>query len=131
MKKSYLIFAAIGLIVLVAILTNPNEDKHKEVMKSKANSYMQKYIKGSLTETDSEQEQAGQGLGMMLGGVLVDRIIDNIVSVNNYILFSTTEISWDGQTKVIGVGAFGNVYVTSKLDEAMNEGLLKNKLTTP
>jgi hypothetical protein len=127
MKKNYLVLAIVGVVVLVAILTNPNQDRHKEVIKNKLNSYMQKSMKESLTKTDNEWEQAGQALGMMLVGTLVDRIIDNLVSTDNYVLFSTTKISLEGETKIIGIGAFGNVFITNKLDEAMNEGLLKNQ----
>lgn len=124
-EKELFIFAIIGAIILVAILTNPNQDRHKEVIKNKLNSYMQKSMKQNLTETDNVWAQAGQALGMMLGGALVDRIIDNLVSTDNYVLFSTTKISWEGETKVIGIGAFGNVFITNKLDEAMNEGFLE------
>lgn len=127
MKKNYLVLAIVGVIVFVAILTNPNQDRHKEVIKNKLNSYLQKSMKESLTKSDNEWEQAGQALGMMFGGALVDRIIDNLVSTDNFVLFSTTKISWEGETKIIGIGAFGNVFMTSKLDEAMNEGLLKDQ----
>ncbi len=126
MKKNYLVFAIIGVIAIVAILTNPNQDRHKEVIKNKLNSYMQKSIKQNLPETDNDWEQVGQAFGMMLGGALADRIIDNLVSTDNYVLFSTTKISWEGETRIIGVGVFGNVFITKRLDEAMNEGLLKN-----
>jgi hypothetical protein len=126
MKKSYLIFAVLGVLVLIAMLTNPNQDRHKEVVKNKISLYMQKSMKQNLTEKDNEWEQIGQAFGMMLGGTLVDRIVDNLVSTNNYILFSTTKVSWDGEVKIIGIGAFGNVFISSKLDEAINEGLLEN-----
>jgi len=119
MRKNYLFFGIIGIIVLVAILTNPNQNRHKEVVKNKLNSYIQKSMTESLTETDNDLEQAGQALGMMLGGALVDKMVDNLVSTNNYLLFSTTKINWKGQSKVIGIGIFGNVYITSKLDKAM------------
>ncbi len=122
MKKNYLIFAIIGTTFFIAILTNPNQDRHKEVIKNKINSYMQKAMKQDITQTGSK---LGQAIGMMMGGALVDRIVDNLVSTDNYVLFSTTKISWEGEMKVIGIGAFGNVFVTNKLDEAMNEGLLK------
>jgi hypothetical protein len=83
-------------------------------------------MKQNLTEKDNEWEQLGQAFGMMLGGALVDRIVDNFVSTDNYVLFSTTKVSWEGKTKIIGIGAFGNVFISSKLDEAINEGLLEN-----
>lgn len=124
MKKNYVVLIAIGLILLVAVLTNPNQDRHKEVIRGKFNSYMQKSMSKGLSETDNEWEQAGQVLGMMLGRAMIDGIISNIVTTDNYVVFSTTKISWEGESKVIGVGAFGNVFLTGKLDEALSEGLL-------
>ena len=115
-----------GIIILIAILTNPNQDRHKEVIKNKLNSYMQKSMKQKLSESNNEWERAGQAFGMLLGGALVDRVIDTLVSTDNYLLFSLTKISWEGEMKIVGYGAFGNVYVTSKLDEAIDKGLLKD-----
>ncbi len=76
-------------------------------------------------ESENEWEQVGQALGMMIGGTLVENVIDNLVSTDNYILFSTTKINWDGKSRIIGIGAFGNVYITNKLEEALDKGLLK------
>lgn len=81
-------------------------------------------MKESMTDTDDEWEQAGQTLGVMIGGVIIDGVVNNLISTDNYVLFSTTKISWEGKTLVIGIGAFGNVFLTSKLDETLKEGLL-------
>lgn len=124
MKKIYLQIV-VGLIVLIAVITNPNQERHKEAVKNKLNSYMQKAMKENLTG-NNDLQQAGQALGMMLGGAFIDRMIDNLVSADNYVLFSLTKITWDGQTKVVGVGVFGNVFFSSKLDELVDKGLLKN-----
>lgn len=127
MKKNHIIILIILLISLVAVLTNPNQDRHKEVVKNKINLYLQKSMKEGNADTNNEGEKSGQAIGMMLGVVLVNQIIDNLVSTDNYVLFSMTKITWDGKTKVIGIGAFGNVYLTGKLDDSLNEGLLNNK----
>ena len=124
MKKNNIGLCGIGLILLVAILTNPNQDRHKEVIRAKFISFIQKSMSEALSETNNEWEQAGQALGVMLGGAMIDGIISNIVTTDNYVIFSTTKISWGGESKVIGVGAFGNVFLTGKLDEALDEGLL-------
>ena len=128
MKKTHLIIIIIVLIGLVAVLTNPNQDRHKEVVKNKINLYLQKSMKEGNADTDNDEEKSGQAIGMMLGVVLVNQIIDNLVSTDNYVLFSMTKVTWDGQTKVIGIGAFSNIYLTDKLDNALNEGLLKNSI---
>jgi len=86
---------------------------------------MQKSMNPEGDESENEWEQVGQALGMMIGGTLVENVIDNLVSTDNYILFSTTKINWDGKSRIIGIGAFGNVYITNKLEEALDKGLLK------
>lgn len=125
MKKNQLIIVIVSVVILIAILTNPNQDRHKEVIKNKLNSYMQKSMNPEGDESENELEQVGQALGMMIGGTLVENVIDNLVSTDNYILFSTTKINWDGKSRIIGIGAFGNVYITNKLEEALDKGLLK------
>ncbi|HMW13752.1 MAG: DUF4359 domain-containing protein [Chitinophagaceae bacterium] len=125
MKKNQLIIVIVSVVILIAILTNPNQDRHKEVIKNKLNSYMQKSMNPEGDESENEWEQVGQALGMMIGGTLVENVIDNLVSTDNYILFSTTKINWDGKSRIIGIGAFGNVYITNKLEEALDKGLLK------
>lgn len=127
MKKNYLILGILGMVILVAVITNPNQDRHKEVIKNKLKTYMQKSLNEKNTETNNQWEQAGQALGLMISGAIIDPIIDNLVSTDNYVLFSTTKISWEGKTKIVGIGAFGNVFLTSQLDDYLNDGLLKNK----
>ncbi len=124
MKKNHVGLFAIGLILLVAVLTNPDQDRHKEVIRAKLISYMQKSMSKGISDTNNGWEQAGQALGMMLGGAIIDGIISNVVTTDNYVIFSTTKILLEGESKIIGVGTFGNVFLTGKLDEALDEGLL-------
>jgi hypothetical protein len=126
MKKSYITLALLSLIILVAVLTNPDQNRHKEVIKNKLITYLQKSVSKGQTETKNEWEQADQALGIMLGGILVEKILDNFMSTDNYVVFSTTKITWEGKTKIIGIGAFGNVFLTKELDESLNKGLLEN-----
>jgi uncharacterized protein YacL len=113
MKKNQIIIAIIGFLIVMAVLTNPNQDRHKEVLRAKLTSFMQKSMSESVSESDDEWSKAGTALGLMFGGAIVDGIIANVVSTGNYLIFSTTKVTWDGNTRVIGIGAFGNVYITS------------------
>jgi hypothetical protein len=126
MKKSYITLVLISMIILIAVITNPNQERHKEVIKDRIMTYLQKSINIDQAEPKNDWAETGQALGIMLGGALVDRIVDNLISTDNYVLFSRTKITWNGKTKIIGIGAFGNVFITSKLDESLNKGLLEN-----
>jgi hypothetical protein len=126
MRKSHIALAIISLIVLVAVLTNPDQSRHKEVMKNKLITYMQKSIKKDQSKPPDEMEQAAQAIGITLGGMIAEKILDNLMSTDNYVVFSTTKITWEGETRIIGIGAFGNVFITKELDESLNKGLLEN-----
>lgn len=43
-------------------------------------------------------------------------MVDNLVTTDNYIVFSTTNVNVKGENRVVGFGAFGNVFLSDKLD---------------
>ena len=122
MKNKHIGLVFVGLLFIVAVITNPNQDRHKEVVKNKLNVLMQKAVKDSFKNSDSGAEQIGSALGLMLGGAMLDRMIESMVSTDNYVLFSTTKISWEGKTKLIGIGAFGNVFISDEIEESLKQG---------
>ncbi len=127
MKKNYITLAVLILIILVAVLTNPDQNRHKEVVKDKLITFLQKSIKKDQTKPNDEYEEAGQAIRIMLGGMIVEKILDNFLSTDNYVVFSITKITWQGEKKIIGIGALGNVFLTKELDEALNKGLLNDQ----
>lgn len=122
MKNKHIILIFVGLILLIGVITNPNQDRHKEVVKNKLNVLMQKAMKESLKNSDTGAEQIGSALGLMLGGAMLDRMIESMVSSDNYVLFSTTKATWEGKTKIIGIGVFGNVFISDEIDNALKDG---------
>jgi hypothetical protein len=128
MKRKYLVPVALGLLTLTAIITNPQPERHKEAVRNKLNSALQTTMKEKMDDSDDNWEKAGTALGMMLGGTLIDQMINRMVTTNNYVFFSTTKVNWEGQSKTIGFGIFGNVYITTQLDDALNNGLLKTEI---
>lgn len=115
-KKISLII--ISAIILIGIITNPNSDRHKEAVKNKLNSIFQT----SKSEQESDEwSQLGDAFTMMIIGP----IVNNLISTDNYILFSTTKINWEGESRVIGLGAFGNVFLSKQLDEKLKKEIAK------
>jgi len=126
MKKGYVALLIIGMLVLIAAITNPSPERHKEAVKTKFKEYMQKSMKDSTSISEDEDDKVGLALGMLIGNAIIDPIVNSLISTDNYIVFSTTKITWDGKTKVIGIGAFGNVFITKKIDNALDQGLLES-----
>jgi hypothetical protein len=124
MNKSVLGLAISAFVVLLLVLTNPSIEAHKEAVKARLNTVMQ----STLKEQAATMERGGglvQGLGLLFGGTLLDGIVNTGVTRNNYLLFSTTNFTYSGETKTIGVGVLGNVFFSSKVDEAMTRSAKK------
>ncbi|MCL7988260.1 DUF4359 domain-containing protein [Sphingobacterium sp. lm-10] len=112
------IFALVGIVVLVAaFLTNPSEEKYEEVLRAKAKELL-------TSQLDYEHEDAMQ-LGMMLfGDRVIDEFLANNVYIKNYYLFSLVEIRWQAEAQVVGGGALGQVWLSSKIDSEADKIIL-------
>ena len=117
-NRTGLWIAVIALILLAAYLTNPGKELHKEQLKIK------------LTEVIGEAMQERQdnlivyGAWEMAGGMMIEAFTENHMSVDNYFLFSLTRLHWDGRSYIIGIGGFGQVYITKRLDKELAEKII-------
>ena len=125
MKKSNIVLIVFATIILIAVLTNPSIEEHKQAVKSVINQVVQ----NSISENGSDMEK----LGILFGSSLAEKLIENSVTRDNYILFSITKITWQGKSKSIGYGLFGNVFLSEKVNKAFNnneENNYENTLET-
>jgi hypothetical protein len=98
-----IIVTIIIVIVLISILTNPNHDQHCRVIKENFNSYIQQSI--------GKPENGFEALGLMIGNTIADQMINNIISIDNYVIFSITKMKWEEKNIAIGIGILGNVLI--------------------
>lgn len=119
MKKQSIIIISIAVIVLIAVFTNPNVQTHREAVKTMYNQNLQKHLVKIGSENNSEMQNGDANFGMILGNVFIDKIIGNIVTSDNYVLFSITKLSLEGKSKMIGFGLFGNVFISNKVNNAL------------
>ena len=124
MKKSYIVLIFVVMTGLVGVYTNPNLKQHREAVKEKINTYLQKSLKENTSEIDNILGGMAQSFGMMLGGAVVDGLVSNAIKTENYVIFSVTKLSWEGKSHRIGIGIFGNVFLSKKIDKELEKGLL-------
>lgn len=100
-KTNKIIGVVVATLLLILAFTNPSEQSHKDAV--------MKVVTEKVKENqpENEWEEAGQNLGLMM----VQGMINNMVYRDNYILFSTTKLTFQGETKTIGYGVLGKVYI--------------------
>lgn len=100
-KTNKIIGVVVAALLLILTFTNPSEQDHRDAVMTKITEKVKE------NQPENEWEEAGQNLGLMF----LQGMIGNIVTRNNYVLFSTTKLSYQGETKVIGYGVLGKVYI--------------------
>jgi hypothetical protein len=120
MRKNQFLILLFVVIVGVLIFTNPDEQEHKDAVKNKLVTAYNKKMSSKLIDSENGLENIGAGFGLMIGENLIDKLVDGFVARDNYVLFSLTTATYKGQTKTIGFGIIGNIFLTSKIDEAFN-----------
>ena len=63
-----------------------------------------KLTQQALPKSDEKMENTGSISGMLLAEKFIIKMVDQIISVDNYVLFSVTIANYRGRTKTIGLG---------------------------
>lgn len=121
MKTKHYVILGITLFMTILAFTNPNQEIHKEKVKVKLNEFYEKEMAKDDNTSTNQFSQAGKSMGMILAKSMINMVIDNSISSSNYILFSTTDVTWEGKTKTVGIGVLGNVFLSSKIDDAIKK----------
>lgn len=104
MKKHQIINISVVLIILILIGTNPSLQQHKEAFTEYA------FKKSNLNDI-SNNKNSLEVLGNELGKSLGKTLIENIIQRDNYYVLSLTQITYEGNEKIIGIGILGNVWI--------------------
>jgi ATP-dependent Lon protease len=121
MTRKHWIITISTIVSLLLVLSNPSQEDHRQALKGKFIESIQEKL-ANQPETTSE---IGETFGVTMATAIIANMVDATVTRNNWVLFSTTEITIEGKSKTIGVGILGHVYLSSKVDEALSEGLNK------
>jgi hypothetical protein len=120
-KKNYILFSF--LLIAVLIFTNPSEENHLQTVKLKLKMSMNKKMSSDINSTNNSFNSIGKGLGMILGDALIDRLTENFVFRQNFVIFSLTKVNFKGEDKIIGFGILGNIFITDRIEEALKPNL--------
>jgi hypothetical protein len=122
MERKHIVIVIVGFVLLLATFTNPGTKEHQHAVKQLMAQAFQKAASETAEQSENDWEKAGAALGLVLGGALVDRISETTISRTNFLLFSTTEFTWNEETRTIGMGIFGNVFISDQLKNRILRG---------
>lgn len=125
MKKSFFFILLLVIIAILGIATNPSTEDHRRAVKEKVYQHLEKELSEATADTEDEWGELGNSLGMALGGAVLDPLVKNLIDVDNYRVFSLTRADWEEESHIIGIGAFGKVFLSPKIDEKLEEAVQK------
>jgi hypothetical protein len=119
-RPFYVKYVLIGVVFIVLLASNPGLDDHRAAVTAKINKLMQHEVNKDTSDTGILGE-AGKQFGLMLGGVVVNKVVEQMVERKNFLLFSLTTFEYDGKEKIIGVGLLGNVFISKEIDNQFED----------
>lgn len=116
----------LGFILLIAVISNPEEQQHQTFLKQELKHYFEEKMQSDSTEQNALGDLI-LGFGKLLGGSVIEMVVKQKVSADNYVFFSLTKMRHDGEDHIIGMGIFGNNILFKDVEEVLEEGWLNEK----
>jgi hypothetical protein len=123
MKRNTII-ALLLVVILAAILTNPNAEQHRFAVSSKLNE--------KITELNDRIKpkkkfwKVVKEIGSVLTSGYLQQKVNEMIVTDNYHLCSFTKVKLKRREVIVGFGAFGNVWLfTDSLDSIDPEDLVE------
>lgn len=116
--KKFLVIIIILLVAVLAVMTRPDKQAHKEAMMKAVKEYV---------DEEASNKGFGDNIFTDLGKGVVNKVIEAALGtklkVDDYYLFNTTHVNLNGESKTLSVGLFGHVFTFDKkmLRDALNE----------
>ena len=112
LKKILYIALPLAICILLG-LTCPDKEKHVESIRTEL---------ANILETSNKNKNA---MDALMGGVVIEKVLNSKLKVNKYFLFSTGTFSNGKDSKLLSIGILGNVFTFIDKDELdkMNKSL--------
>lgn len=119
-KSNNWILILLAFILLIAFFSNPKSEEHKEYFRMK--------LSGIVEELLAEKSDNAfvLGFGKMLGDEVIKEFLKSI-SIDNYLFFSLTKMNWASESKIVGFGIFGRVYITNEINKEKVKGVISEQ----
>jgi len=135
-KKSHtgcLIGILITIIALVAVMivTCPKTEQHKEVLSTVITATVNDAVHDNDNITGNNFiDNAFRTISNAFAGKVIEAAVDNLVTVENYIVCSLGKVHYDGKDHIVSLGIFGHIFTVDEddLEEAAERYYKKEEI---
>lgn len=121
-KKSHtgcLIAILLTLVALVAVMvvTCPKTEQHKEVLSTVITTTVNNAVNDNDNLTGNAFiDNAFKTVSNAFAGKVIETAVDNLVTVDNYIVCSLGKVHYDGKDHIVSLGVFGHIFTVDEDD---------------
>ena len=121
-KKSHtgcLIGILLTLVVLVAVMvvTCPKTEQHKEVLSTVITTTVNNAVNDNDNLTGNTFiDNAFKTVSNAFAGKVIETAVDNLVTVDNYVVCSLGKVHYDGKDHIVSLGVFGHIFTVDEDD---------------
>ena len=135
-KKSHtgcLIGILLTLVVLVAVMivTCPKTEQHKEVLSTVITTTVNNAVNDNDNLTGNTFiDNAFKTVSNAFAGKVIETAVDNLVTVDNYVVCSLGKVQYEGKDHIVSLGVFGHIFTVDEddLQEAAEQYYKKEEI---
>ncbi len=115
-RTGWVIAIIIVVVIVLLALTCPSREKHEERIT---------HVVNSAVSTVAQEQYGLLGMvGSMLFSGITSGVVEELLTVHDYVIVSIGTIDYDGKTYVVSIGVLSHIYtVNSEVIERKLRGL--------
>lgn len=114
-----LLVLLLSFVVLIAtmIITCPKAEQHKEVLSTVITATVNDAVNESDNITGNAYlDNAFKAVSNAFAGKVIQAAVDELVTVDNYVVCSLGKVRYEGKAHVVSVGVFGHIFTVDEDD---------------
>ena len=114
-----LLVLLLSFVVLIAtmIITCPKAEQHKEVLSTVITATVNDAVNESDNITGNAYlDNAFKAVSNAFAGKVIQAAVNELVTVDNYVVCSLGKVSYEGKAHVVSVGVFGHIFTVDEDD---------------
>ena len=121
-KKSHMgcllgILITLVAFAIVLILTCPKPEQHKDVLSGVITNTVNDAVNDTTNTTGNALiDNAFRSISNAFAGKVIRSAVDNLVTVDNHIIYSTGKINYAGQDHIVSLGLLGHIFTVDEDD---------------